>query len=96
MLVRITQNYAQLYNLHIEQNKYEHCLLLLVIMHNCAMQNAHLMHNTVLLCTCAYTFQFLNNYSQFVVHVLYIKWKIVHKCTIPQQTCTMQMCNVLC
>ena len=41
-------------------------------------------------------FSLLNNYAQFVVHVLYIKWKIVHKCTNPQQTCTIQMNNVLC
>ena len=41
-------------------------------------------------------FIFLNNYAQFVMHVLYIKCKIVHKFTIPQQTCTMQMNHVLC
>ena len=53
VLVRIAQNDAQLHNLHIEQQKYEQCLILLVIMHNCAMHDTHLMHNIVLLCTCA-------------------------------------------
>ena len=94
--VQIARSDAQLHNLHVEQHKYEQCSILLVIMHNYAMHNTHLMHNIVLLCTCAYIFHFLNNYAQFVVHVLYIKWKIVHKCTIAQQTCTMQTNHALC
>ena len=96
VLVRVAQSDVQLNNLHVEQHKYEQCSILLVIMHNYAMHNSHLMHNIVLLCTCAYIFHFLNNYAQFVVHVLYIKWKIVHKCTIAQQTCTMQTNHALC
>ena len=74
----------------------EQCLILLGIMHNYAIHNTHLMHSIVILCTCAHIFHFWNNYAQIVVHLLYIKWKIVNKCPIPQQTCTMQMNHVLC
>ena len=94
VLVRIDQNNAQLHNLHVEQHKYEQCLILLVLIHNCAMHNTHLMHNIVLLCMCVLIFQFLKNYAQFIVHVLYIKGKM-QKSTIPQQTCTIQINRVL-
>ena len=52
VLVWIAQNNAQLHNLHVEQDEYEQCLVLLVIMHNFDIHNSHLMHNIVLLCTC--------------------------------------------
>ena len=85
MLVQIAQNKGQLQNLHVEQHNVQLCYA----QYSLNAQNSPIVH----LCI---HFYFLNNYLQFVEHVLYIKSKIVHKCIFPQQTGTMQMNHLLC
>ena len=64
VLVQIAWSDAQFHKLHGEQHKHEQCLILLVIIHNYATHNTHLIHNIVLLCTCAYSFFFFLLFEQ--------------------------------